>query len=94
MRKINQNEGRCSDAYHEFIFHSGREIFNQGQTTMPAKGDIKPVENSTDYLEFNGKRWHRFHESGKDAGVGVWGETDEVGSPATRWFLRPRARRS
>jgi len=93
MRKINQNEGRCSDAYHEFIFHSGREIFNQGQTTMPAKGDIKPVENSTDYLEFNGKRWHRFHESGKDAGVGVWGETDEVGSPATRWFLRPRARR-
>ena len=94
MRKINQNEGRCSDAYHEFIFHSGREIFNQGQTTMPAKGDIKPVENSTDYLEFNGKRWHRFHESGKDAGVGVWGETDEVGSPAPRWFLRPRARRS
>ena len=94
MRKINQNEGRCSDAYHEFIFHSGREIFNQGQTTMPAKGDIKPVENSTDYLQFNGKRWHRFHESGKDAGVGVWGETDEVGSPATRWFLRPRARRS
>jgi len=60
---------------------------------MPAKGDIKPVENSTDYLEFNGKRWHRFHENGKDAGIGVWGETDEVGSPATRWFLRPRARR-
>ena len=60
---------------------------------MPAKGDIKPVENSTDYLQFNGKRWHRFHENGKDAGIGVWGETDEVGSTATRWFLRPRARR-
>jgi hypothetical protein len=40
---------------------------------MPSKGDIKPVEGSTDYLEFNGKRWHRFNESGKDAGVGVWG---------------------
>jgi hypothetical protein len=60
---------------------------------MPTKGDIKQVEGCTDYLEFNGKRWHRFHENGKDAGIGVWGETDEVGSPAPRWFLRPRARR-
>ena len=60
---------------------------------MPSKGDTKPVEGSTDYLEFNGKRWHRFKENGKDAGVGVWGVTDEVGSPATRWFLCPRARR-
>ena len=70
-------------------------MFKQGQTTnMPVKGDIKQVEGCTDYLEFNGKRWHRFHENGKDAGIGVWGETDEVGSPAPRWFLRPRARRS
>jgi len=51
------------------------------------------VEGCTDYLEFNGKRWHRFHENGKDAGIGVWTETDEVGSTTPRWFLRPRARR-
>jgi hypothetical protein len=90
MRKINQNEGRWSDSYHEFIFHSGKEMFNQGQTTnMPTKGDIKQVEGCTDYLQFNGKRWHRFHENGKDAGIGVWAETDEM----PRWFLRPRARR-
>ena len=76
------------------FFIQGGKYLTKGKPQMPAKGDIKPVENSTDYLEFNGKRWHRFHESGKDAGVGVWGETDEVGSTATRWFLRPRARRS
>jgi len=76
------------------FFIQGGKTLTKGRSQMPAKGDIKPVENSTDYLQFNGKRWHRFHESGKDAGVGVWGETDEVGSPATRWFLRPRARRS
>jgi hypothetical protein len=60
---------------------------------MPVKGDIKPVEGSTDYLLFNGKRWHRFDENGKDAGIGVWAETDEVERSATHWFLRPWARR-